>query len=207
VSSVTADPAPPGWYPDPAGERQWRVWTGRDWSTMTRPYDAAVATTTLVQTLALVTAVHRLLRYGVVAIFAGLGLLESVVVHGPSTAQPMNATLAAILITTSYALIVIGTASYAVAGRELVGRWSLAVLVPGLNVVVVSALTCLHLGETGPLRRVGIDVALIVVYVLGVRHHPYLAVAPALVSLDLTTSLARLGHQLVAAGPTTKAAP
>ncbi len=207
MSSATTDPVPPGWYPDPGGERQWRVWTGRDWSTMTRPYEAPVPAPTLVQTLGLVTAVHRLLRYGVVALFAGLGLLESVVVHGPGTAQPINATLAATLVTTSYALIVIGTASYALAGRELVGRWSPAVIVPGLNVVVVSALTCVHLGESGPLRRVGVDAALIVLYLLGLRHHPYLAVIPAVVSLDLTTSLARLGHQLVAAGSPAGATP
>ncbi|MFI5036688.1 MAG: hypothetical protein ACHQFZ_10845 [Acidimicrobiales bacterium] len=192
-------PVPPGWYPDPGGERQWRVWTGRDWSSMTRPYGDPAAATSLVETLGLVTAVHRLARYGVVALFAGLGLVVSVATHGPGSAHALGTTLAATLLSLALGLLAIGSASYALAGRELVGRWSPAVLVPGLNVVVVSSLISRALGETGPLRRVGVDVALIGLYLLESGPHPYLAVAPALVSWDLTTSLARLGHQLVGA--------
>jgi hypothetical protein len=42
VSISATSPIPPGWYPDPAGARQWRVWTGTTWSDATRPYGERV---------------------------------------------------------------------------------------------------------------------------------------------------------------------
>lgn len=201
VSSPAPGPTPPGWYPDPGGDRQWRVWTGRDWSRVTRPYGEPATRSSLSESLGLVSAVQRLVRYGVVAVFAGLGLLVSVAAHWPGSAHPINATLASTLVTTSVALLMIGSVSYAVAGRELVGRWSPAVLVPFFNVLVVSSLVSHVLGETGPLRRVGVDVALLVLFVLGSRSYPILAIIPAVVSLDLTTALSRLTGQLVGTAP------
>jgi len=201
VSFPAANPTPPGWYPDPGGERLWRVWTGRDWSRVTRPYGDPVTRTPLSESLGLVSAVQRLVRYGVVAVFAGLGLLVSIAAHWPGSAHPINATLASTLVTTSVALLIIGSSSYAVAGRELVGRWSPAVLVPLFNVLVVSSIVSHELGETGPLRRVGVDVALLVLFVLGSRAYPVLAIIPAAVSLDLTTALSRLNGQLVGEAP------
>ena len=38
MTDETSTP-PAGWYPDPAGSAGWRVWTGSDWSSMTRPFD------------------------------------------------------------------------------------------------------------------------------------------------------------------------
>lgn len=205
MSSPDIGPVPPGWYPDPGAERQWRVWTGSNWSSVTRPYGEPDAPTALSESLGLVTAVQRLIRYGVVAIFAGLGLVVSIAAHLAGSAHPIDATLASTLLSTSIALLTIGTASYAFAGRELVGRWSPAVLVPGLNVLVVSSLVSRVLGESTPLRRVGVDVALIVLFILESRSYPYLALIPALVSLDLTTALTRLSHQLVGSAPPNRA--
>ncbi len=201
VSTPATSPTPPGWYPDPGGERQWRVWTGREWSRVTRSYGEPSTHASLSESLGLVSAVQRLVRYGVIAVFAGLGLLVSIATHWPGSAHPINATLASTLVTTSVVLLIIGSASYAVAGRELVGRWSPAVLVPFLNVLVVSSLVSHVLGETGPLRRVGVDVALLVLFVLGSRSYPLLAIIPAAVSLDLTTALTRLNGQLVGTAP------
>jgi hypothetical protein len=196
VTSPTSSPTPSGWYPDPGGARQWRVWTGRDWSSVTRPYDAP-APVPLADALGLVVAVHRLVRYGVVAVFAGLGLVVSVATHWPGSAHALNATVAATLLSTSLALLTIGFVLYAIAGRSLVGRWTALALVPGVNVVVVSTLVSGHLGERGALRRVGVDMALVALFVAQSGAHPYLAVIPALVTADLTTSLQRLTHQLV----------
>jgi hypothetical protein len=201
VTSPVNGSVPPGWYPDPGGERQWRVWTGRGWSAVTRPYGDPVSPAPLAETLGLVTAVQYLIRYGVVATFAGLGLVVSIVAHWPGTAHPIDATLAATLLSSALALLAIGSACYSFAGRELVGRWVPAVLVPGVNVVVVSSMVSRQLGESGPLRRVAVDAALVTLYVLQSRHYPYLAVVPALVSLDLTTALTRLSRQLVGSTP------
>lgn len=201
VSSPASGPTPPGWYPDPGGERQWRVWTGRDWSKVTRPYGDPVTRSALSESLGLVSAVQRLVRYGVVAVFAGLGLLVSVAAHWPGSPHPINATLASTLLTASMALLLIGTACYALAGRELVGRWAPALLVPGLNVLIVSSHVSHELGDAGPVWRAGVDVALLVLFILGSRTYPYLAIIPAVVSLDLTTALMRLSGELVGPVP------
>jgi hypothetical protein len=207
VTSPGRSPAPPGWYPDPGGERQWRVWTGLDWSKVTRPYDGPSAPAPLAETLGLVSGIHRLTRYGVAAFLAGLGLVVSVGAHWPGTTDPIAPTLAATLLATALALLAIGSVGYAIAGRELAGRWSPAVLVPGLNVVVVSTTVSHLLGQVGPVRRVAADALFVVIYALRGGAHPYLAVLPALVSLDLTTSLARLEHQLVGATVPVSGAP
>lgn len=67
MSSPSPSTVPPGWYPDPSGERQWRVWTGMQWSDLTRPYRASAATS-VANDLALITALHRLVRYGIVGV-------------------------------------------------------------------------------------------------------------------------------------------
>ncbi|MDE3064376.1 MAG: hypothetical protein KGJ36_01745 [Acidobacteriota bacterium] len=195
------EPVPSGWYPDPGGERQWRVWTGREWSSATRPYGERATPGAAVESLHLVTAVHRLVRYGVVAVFAGLGLLVSVAAHWPGSAHPMDAGVATTLLSAALAMLAIGVVTYALAGRELVGRWAPSLLVPGVNVLVVSTLVSSHLGERGALRRMGVDAALLALFVLQSGAHPYLAVIPAMVTFDLTTALERLGHQLVGLMP------
>jgi hypothetical protein len=70
-------------------------------------------------------------------------------------------------------------------------------VVPGVNVIVVSSMISRRLGEVGPLRRAAANVALLALYVIESRNYPYLAVLPALVSLDLMTSLSRMRSQLV----------
>ncbi|MEO9181652.1 MAG: DUF2510 domain-containing protein, partial [Acidimicrobiales bacterium] len=77
---------PPGWYPDPAGSRQWRVWTGLQWSSVTRSYGEPVAPRSLVADLPLIQALHRLVRYGIVGDYAGIGILVSILAHWPGTA-------------------------------------------------------------------------------------------------------------------------
>ncbi len=206
MTSPATSPAPPGWYPDPAGERQWRVWTGRDWSVVTRSYDPEQPSAPIAESLGLVTATQRLVRYGVATVFAGLGLVVSVADHWPGTAHPINATLATTLLTVAVALIVLGTAGYAFAGRELAGRWSPILVVPGVNVIVVSSMISRRLGEVGPLRRAAANVALLALYVLESRNYPYLALLPALVSLDLMTSLTRMRSQLLGATGTARRA-
>jgi Protein of unknown function (DUF2510) len=181
---------PPGWYPDPNGQRQWRVWTGSMWSTTTRPFDVAgeSATTRVAEAL----AAHRLERYGVGGVCAGLGLAVSVAAHWPGTAHPMNATAATALMSLAIALLAVGTASYALCGRDLLGRWVWPLVVPGVNVAAVSSLVARRLGDPGPGRRALIDVVAATTYVLLYRDYPVLALVPALVAADLALSLSRL---------------
>src|SRR5271156_4433898 len=77
VSLTSSSTVPPGWYPDPGGARQWRVWTGSTWSELTRPYGpatapaAAPATPGVASSLALIDGLNRLVRYGTLALFTG----------------------------------------------------------------------------------------------------------------------------------------
>jgi len=85
MSLPTSRGVPPGWYPDPGGARQWRVWTGTTWSELTRPYGAPVLEVPLSSSLGLVNSLHRLTRYGVVDLYAGIGLIVSMLAHWPGT--------------------------------------------------------------------------------------------------------------------------
>ncbi|MGH9019421.1 MAG: hypothetical protein ACRDV0_00150, partial [Acidimicrobiales bacterium] len=93
-------------------------------------------------------------------------------------------------------MIALGSVAYALAGREIKGRWSWDLVVPGVNVAAVSSMVTRQLGDPGPWRRAVTDVAVCALYALQYRAHPVLAFVPALVALDLSTSLARLNHRL-----------
>jgi hypothetical protein len=164
------------------------VWSGTRWSNLTRPYGEPVAPTSLATSLATsleaVRALHRLVRYGVVAVFAGLGLVVSVLAHWPGTAHPMGEPLAAILSDTGVALFAIGTACYAFALRALKGRWTFAAFIPGVNVVVLSGLMTQRVGGRSPLVRVTSEIILLALFVAQSHAQVWLGVAPALVALD-----------------------
>lgn len=181
---------PPGWYPDPSGEPRWRVWTGSQWSTTTRPFEVVGETATT--RVALTLATHRLERYGVGGVCAGLGLAVSVAAHWPGTAHPMNATAASALMAVAVALAAVGTASYALFGRDLLGRWAWPLVVPAINVAAVSSLVTRRLGDPGPGRRALVDVMVATAYVLLYRTYPELAIVPPLLAADLALSLSRL---------------
>jgi hypothetical protein len=113
VSLTSPSPAPPGWYPDPAGERQWRVWTGAQWSHLTRPYGPLVDANQVSTHLTLLQALRRLLRYGIVGSFSGLAIIVGVLAHWPGTAHPASLTFCVIALDAGLALLVIGSASFA----------------------------------------------------------------------------------------------
>ena len=184
MSLTPTDSSPPGWYPDPSGERQWRVWSGTRWSNVTRPYGDPVAPVSLAASLDAVRALHRLVRYGVVAVFAGLGLVVSVLAHWPGTAHPIGEPIAAVLSDTGVALFAIGTACYAFALRALQGRWTLVAFVPGANVVALSGLLTQRVGGRSPLVRVTSEVVLLALFVSQSHTQVWLGIAPALVALD-----------------------
>jgi hypothetical protein len=190
VSLTSSSTVPPGWYPDPSGARQWRVWTGSTWSELTRPYGpasapaAAQATPAVVSSLALIDGLNRLVRYGTLALFTGLGLVVSVFAHWPGTAHPTPLWFAMTALDTGLGLLVIGSACYGWAARLLQGHWSIEALLPGVNVLMVSALVTQRLGGRSPLWRVVSETILLALFVVQSHAEPWLAIAPALVALD-----------------------
>jgi hypothetical protein len=208
VSLTSPGSVPRGWYPDPGGERQWRVWTGEQWSEMTRPYgEPAQPVTSLVESLPLLRALHRLARYGIVALFAGLGIVVSFLAHWPGTAHPTSLVVAMTGFDAGLALLIIGSVSYAVCVRELIGRWTLVALVPGVNVVAASGLVQQRLVDRFMVRRMVSEAALLALFAVQGHAQPWLGIVPAYVALNHLLSVQTLSSRLAGAATTAPGAP
>ena len=184
MSLTPSNAIPPGWYPDPGGARQWRVWTGTNWSELTRPYGEPVVSTPVVASLPLIDALHRLLRYGIVAFFAGLGLVVNVLAHWPGTAKPTPFWFASTALELGIGLLIIGSLCFSFAARQLEGHWTVEAFLPGINVLVVSGLVTQRLGGRSPLWRVLTETILLALFIGQSHTELWLGVAPALVTLD-----------------------
>jgi hypothetical protein len=184
VSLTPSNAIPPGWYPDPSGARQWRVWTGTNWSELTRPYGEPVVLTPVAASLPLIGALHRLLRYGIVAFFAGLGLVVNVLAHWPGTAKPTPFWFASTALELGIGLLLIGSLCFSFAARQLEGHWTIEAFLPGINVLVVSGLVTQRLGGRSPLWRVVTETILLALFIGQSHTELWLGVAPALVTLD-----------------------
>ncbi|HUZ40798.1 MAG TPA: hypothetical protein VMU68_05340 [Acidimicrobiales bacterium] len=193
--SSTTGTVPSGWYPDPSGARQWRVWTGSEWSTMTRPY-GDVAARSIAGDLPLIQALHRLVRYGVAGDFAGISILVSVLAHWPGTAHPVSQWFALAATNVAVALLLIGTAGFAFAARELEGHWTAWAFIPGVNLFAVNAVVTKRLGGQ-PLRRVGAEVILMVLFVVEFHAEAWLCVAPVIVAVGQSQWIATFIEQIV----------
>jgi len=184
VSLAPTSTVPPGWYPDPGGARQWRVWTGTSWSELTRPYGEPPVRTSIVTSLSLIEALHRLVRYGIVAFFSGLGLVVNVLAHWPGTAKPTPLWFANTALDTGVGLLLIGSICFSLAARELECRWTLEGLLPGINVLAVSGLVTQRLGGRSAVWRVVTEVILLAIFIGQSHTELWIGVAPALVTLD-----------------------
>ncbi|MGC1419808.1 MAG: DUF2510 domain-containing protein [Acidimicrobiales bacterium] len=184
MSSAAPSAAPPGWYPDPGGERLWRLWSGTDWSPETRPYAGAVVTPSIVASLTLITTLHRLVRYGIVAFFAGLGLVVNVLAHWPGTAHPAPLWFTTAALNLGIGLLMVGSLCFSLAARELEGHWSIEAIVPGVNVLVVGAQVTRRLAGRSPRWRVLTSLLLLALYISQSHANPWLGLAPALMTLD-----------------------
>lgn len=195
-------PAPSGWYPDPGGERQWRVWTGTSWSVLTRPYGERPSSVPIAATISLVTTLHWLLRYGIVAVFAGTGLVVSTLAHWPGTHAPLPLWLAETVIDTGFALLIIGTALFALALHELDGHWSLAALVPGVNVLLTNGRIVQRVSGKAMGRRVASEALLLALYVAQSHNQPWLGVALVIAAVDQLQWVQALIDQLLGSAMT-----
>ena len=161
-----------------------------------------------VESLSLVNALHWLIRYGIVALFSGLGLVVSVLAHWPGTNQPTPLWFAETAIDAGIALLIIGSVLYGLALRELDGRWTFLAFVPGLNALVVAALVTQRLNRRSPALRIVTQGALLVLFIADAHSQPWLCVAPGIVALDQMQWTASLVEQLCGpASPATPTAP
>ena len=190
---ATLNPVPPGWYPDPGGSRSWRVWNGHDWTEVTRPFGERITAT---GSLVVLPALHRLARVGVVAFFAGLGLLVSALAHWPGSATPSTRWFALIATDLATALLIFASVLYALSARALGGRRALAA-VPVFNVWYLSVLVDTRLrGPVVARQRVLGEVILLALFVLASHLQPWLAVAPAFVAFQHVSNLGELQERL-----------
>lgn len=202
MSNTSSTPIPPGWYPDPSGDRQWRVWTGTQWSELTRSYGDS-APTSLIASLPLIGALHRLTRYGILAFFTGLGLIVGALAHTPGTAHPTPQWFAAGALGAGTGLALIGWASFCVAAKELDGHWTAWAVVPGINVLEVNGLLSRRFVGRSPVRSVVAEVILLSLFIAQAHTQPWLGVALGLVALEHMRLTSALLEQLT--GPTTPA--
>ena len=187
--------APAGWYPDPSGLRQWRVWTGSMWSDVTRPYGEATVTPRLSIDVALVQSLRRVMSVGVVGVVGGLALLVSTLAHWPGSADPTSRGFAAVASTFAVAMLFVGTFACAFAVRALRGRWSTEAFVPLANLFVVNALVATRLGRPSHVR-IGSEIVLLAVFVVSSRHDVWLGLAPVIVALGQSSWVGALIDQL-----------
>lgn len=186
--------APPGWYPDPAGAPQWRVWTGTAWSAMTRPY-GSTDSSHAVSDLELYRSLRAVIRYGVVGAIGGVALFIGVLVHLPHTAHPSPSWFTEVAVAASAALFTIGSMTYAGAARALRGKWAWYDFVPLVNLEVLEYLIARRLSSS-PTRRIVSNVVLMALYATQFRSAPWLAVAPPLVALSHTFWVGELLERL-----------
>lgn len=174
---------PPGWYPDPSGARQWRVWTGTTWSEVTLPYgeSSSVVAPRFAPSLNLVLALRRVLTIGIVGVLGGLGLLVSVLAHWPGTAHPTPEWFAAVATGLASLLLIVGSVVCAFGVKELEGRWSLEAVIPGINLFVASALVTRRLGSRRMWRIVS-EIILLAIFVVSSRNDLWLCIGPVIVA-------------------------
>jgi len=181
MSSSTSAAGPPGWYPDPGGARQWRVWTGVDWSEVTRPYGDLIVAAPLADNLTLVQALRRVLDAGIVGVLGGLALLVSVLAHWPGTAHPAPWWFAYVASYVAVALLLVGSVVCAFGVKELRGRWTPEAFVPGVNLFVASFLVTRRLGRTKVWRVVS-EIVLLVLFAAAAHDDLWLCVGPVMVA-------------------------
>lgn len=185
MSDVTSQ-VPAGWYPDPSGERQWRVWNGAEWSTVTRPYAApsepASPSTFGVAELAMLNTLRRLTQFGVLAYYAGFALLVSVIVHWPGHAHPVSARFASATLGAAIGLLLIGAISFAASVHALRGRWTIDGVIPVWNTFAASYWMSRRLAIANPAPRLMVDALITVGFVALVGTQPWVGVALASVA-------------------------
>lgn len=199
---------PAGWYPDPSGERQWRVWNGSTWSNVTRPYGELTSKVAPVRfgvdELATLGTLRRLTQFGILAYYVGFAFLISLIGHWPGRAQPVSPRFASAAMGAAIGLTLIGSIAFATSVRALRGRWTLDAVIPVVNTFVAAWCMSreLALGGAGP--RLAIDGLLTLGFVILCPTQPWVGVALASVAFNQLARTYALIDRL--SGPTPAAA-
>jgi len=183
VSDSLPSNVPPGWYPDPSGQRQWRVWTGTRWSELTRPYGETPENTPLFSNFNEVRALNRALRYGLVGVLSGIGLAVSLAAHWTGTAHPAPHPFLVLVSFLAGALFCLGSVALGFAVTELNGQRTPVAFLPGINLLAFTALVTHKMGGRA-LQRVLSEIVLLGLFVLEFHAEPWITVALAIVALD-----------------------
>lgn len=206
MSHVSAQ-IPPGWYPDPAGQRQWRVWNGSAWSDVTRPYGESVtvpATPRIgVAELTTLSSLRHLSQFGILAYYTGFALLTGLVAHWPGHVDPVSPRFASATLGVAIGLTLIGTISFAACVRGLRGRWTLDALLPIINTFAAALWMSRYLGLTRPSPQILIDALLTMGFVVLCPTQPWVGIALASVAFTQLLRTYALTDQLC--GPAQRA--
>lgn len=204
MSEHLPNTVPSGWYPDPSGAPQWRVWTGSRWSELTKPYGPRPAGEEVLPTLRSIQAVHRVLRYGIVGFLGGFGVLVGTLGHLPHSAHPAPTSFYWVASALALALVLFGSLALGVAVSALNGKLTPVALVPGLNFLAFSALATKRLGGK-PGRRIASEALLLLIFATQLRHSPLYCLVLGMVALDqmrwTRVLLEKLDHAATSRGP------
>ena len=173
---------PSGWYPDPSGQPQWRVWTGSQWSTITRPYGTSrPSTPALLVSLNQIRSLARARYFAPFGYFAGLNLLVSIIGNWPSGPHPLTHPWLLPLLGASAFFIIMAWAISAQAVRSFQESWTFWALLPVGNQFVLTALLRKRL--LGPLARTSSgDLVGIVMWMIVATSTPLAGIITALIA-------------------------
>ncbi len=134
-------PAPSGWYPDPSGQDQWRVWTGLQWSNVTRPFHSGRASAReVLASLDRVRSIARVRYLAPLGYFTGLNLLASILTNWPTGSNPFSKFWLLPLLGMVVFCLVMAWAITAQAVRSFQSHWTFWALLPIGNLLVLMGL-------------------------------------------------------------------
>lgn len=139
MSEAASESPPKGWYPDPTGAPQWRIWNGTTWSEHVRDFTSPAPS--LATSLEAIRATAMLERGGAACFFAGIGLLIDVH-HHHAALVARGAALYGTLLTAGLLLLFLGHLSFARAGAAIAPRERWPAVVPILNAIVWPGWAC-----------------------------------------------------------------
>ncbi len=195
MSDSLPSSTPPGWYPDPSGSPQWRVWTGSRWSELTRPYGARPEISQLLTNFKEVRALRGAARYGIGCVTGAIGLAVGVATHWTHSAQPASQSFLAAAVAVSLALLIVGSAALSFAVNELNGEVTPLAYIPLVNLVTFTALVTHKMGGR-PVQRVLSQLVLLALFIASYSTMSWMVVALLIVTIDEISWTNRLIERL-----------
>jgi hypothetical protein len=113
----------------------------------------------------------------------GMALLVGTLAHLKGSAHPAPSAFVIASTSAAIALLLIGTISYGVASRALVGYWTLWAVIPGVNVFYFTWLSTVQLGGR-PGTRLLSTAIFVVIFCSQFRTEPWLAIALVFMIFD-----------------------